>query len=99
MQMMFFYRKRDWYAGQFVKKIECIDDVSEDAKLYLQTVLNGLTPKLSSYLVRDVERIFLDSDLLLPIKKDGSVDYEWMELYIQTGKRILQEQLKNWLEV
>ena len=99
MQMMFFYRKRDWYAGQFVKKIECIDDVSEDAKLYLQTVLNGLTPKLSSYLVRDVERIFLDSDLLLPIKKDGSVDYEWMELYIQTGKKILQEQLKNWLEV
>ena len=90
MQMMFFYRKRDWYAGQFVKKIECIDDVSEDAKLYLQTVLNGLTPKLSSYLVRDVERIFLDSDLLLPIKKDGSVDYEWMELYIQTGKKILQ---------
>lgn len=81
------------------KKIECIDDVSEDAKLYLQTVLNGLTPKLLSYLVRDVERIFLDSDLLLPIKKDGSVDYEWMELYIQTGKKILQEQLKNWLEV
>jgi hypothetical protein len=62
-------------------------------------VLNGLTQKLSSYLVRDVERIFLDSDLLLPIKKDGSVDYEWMELYIQTGKKILQEQLKNWLEV
>lgn len=62
-------------------------------------MLNGLTPKLLSYLVRDVERIFLDSDLLLPIKKDGSVDYEWMELYIQTGKKILQEQLKNWLEV
>ena len=97
MQMKFFYRKRDWYAGQFVKKVECIEEVSEDAKLYLQTVLNGLIPKLLSYLVRDVERIFLDSDLLLPVKEDGSVDYEWMETYIRTGKLLLQEQLKMWL--
>lgn len=96
MQMNFFYRKRDWYAGQFVKKVECIENVSEDAKLYLQTVLNGLTPKLSSYLVRDVARIFLDSDLLLPVTEDGKVDYEWMELYIQTGKKMLKEKIIMW---
>lgn len=98
MQMNFFYRKRDWYAGQFVKKVECIEEISEDAKLYLQTVLNGLTPKLLSYLVRDVERIFLDSDLFLPITEDGKVDYKWMELYIQTGKKLLQNQLKEWFD-
>lgn len=96
MQMTFFYRKRDWYAGQFVKKVECIDDVSEDTKLYLQTVLNGLSPKLGAYLVRDVERIFLDSEILLPVKEDGKIDYEWMELYVQIGKKLLQEKLKNW---
>lgn len=99
MQMIFFYRKRDWYAGQFVKKVECIDEVSEDTKLYLQTVLNGLTPKLLSYLVRDVERIFLDSDILLPVKKNGQIDYEWMELYIKTGKKLLQKQLKDWFDI
>lgn len=97
MQMTFFYRKRDWYAGQFVKKVECIDEVSEDAKLYLQTVLNGLTPKLLSYLVRDVERVFLDSELLLPINQNGDIDYKWMELYIQTGKKILKGNLISWL--
>lgn len=96
MQMNFFYRKRDWYAGQFVKIVECIDNVSEDTKLYLQTVLNGLTPRLSSYLVRDVERVFLDSDLLLPLTSHNQVDYEWMDLYIKTGKTLLQEQLLDW---
>lgn len=96
MQMIFFYRKRDWYAGQFVRIVECIDEVSEDAKLYLQTVLNGLTQKLLSYLVRDVERVFLDSDLLLPLTQEGQIDYEWMDLYIKTGKRLLQEQIYEW---
>ena len=98
MQMKFFYRKRDWYAGQFVKKIECIDNVSENTKLYLQTVLNGLTPKLSSYLVRDVEKVFLNSDLLLPIKSNGQIDYEWMDNYIQAGKKILKERISKWFE-
>ena len=81
-----------------MKKVECIEDVSEDAKLYLQTVLNGLTPKLLSYLVRDVARVFLDSDLLLPVTEDGKVDYEWMELYIQTGKKLLKEKIIKWFD-
>lgn len=98
MQMFFFYRKRDWYAGQFVKRVECVEDISEDAKLYLQTVLNGLSGKLLSYLVRDVEKVFLNSDLLLPVKETGEVDYEWMELYIQTGKRLLKEKITRWFD-
>lgn len=98
MQMIFFYRKREWYAGQFVKRVECTVDISEDAKLYLQTVLNGLTGKLLSYLVRDVEKVFLHSDLLLPVKETGEVDYEWMELYIQTGKKLLQDKIKSWFD-
>lgn len=90
MQKIFFYRKREWYAGQFVKVVECIDSVPEDAKIYLQTVLNGLTPKLSSYLVRDIEKVFLDSDLLLPLKEDNSVDYAWMSSYVNKGYSILR---------
>lgn len=89
MQKIFFYRKREWYAGQFVKVIECKDHVPESAKIYLQTVLNGLTQKLSTYLVRDIEKVFLDSDLLLPLKEDNSVDYEWMSYYVKTGYNLL----------
>ena len=82
----------------FVKRVECVEDISEDAKLYLQTVLNGLSGKLLSYLVRDVEKVFLNSDLLLPVKETGEVDYEWMELYIQTGKRLLKEKITRWFD-
>lgn len=77
--------------------MNCIDEISENAKLYLQTVLNGLTPKLDAYLVRDIKRIFLDSDLLLPITEDGNIDYDWMELYIKEGKEILKKQISNWM--
>ena len=98
MQKIFFYRQREWYAGQFVKIIECIDNVPENAKIYLQTILNGLTQKLSPYLVRDIERVFLDSDLLLPVKEDGSIDYDWMADYTLTGKIKLKSILKEWIE-
>lgn len=97
MQKIFFYRQREWYAGQFIYIVNCIDEISENAKLYLQTVLNGLTPKLDAYLVRDIKRIFLDSDLLLPITEDGNIDYDWMELYIKEGKEILKKQISNWM--
>ena len=99
MQKIFFYRQREWYAGQFVKIIECKDNnVPENAKIYLQTVLNGLTQKLSPYLVRYIERVFLDSDLLLPVKEDGTIDYDWMAEYTTTGKAKLKSILKEWLK-
>ena len=97
MQKIFFYRQREWYAGQFVKRIECIDEVSEDAKIYLQTILNGLTPKLSPYLVRDIPKVFLDSDLILPIKENGEIDYDWMDLYIKQGKTLLSNYIMCWM--
>ena len=98
MQKIFFYRQREWYAGQFVKIIECKDDVPENAKIYLQTVLNGLTQKLSPYLVRDIQKEFLNSDLLLPVKEDDSIDYDWMAKYTVIGKSILKSILKEWIE-
>lgn len=99
MQNIFFYRKHDWYAGQFVKIITCKDDISENAKLYLQTVLNGLSDKLSSYLVRDRERVFLESNLMLPITKEGGIDYEWMDLYIKKGKELIGLKTTEWLRL
>ena len=50
------------------------------------------------YLVRDIERVFLDSDLLLPVKEDGSIDYDWMAKYTITGETKLKSILKRWIE-
>lgn len=97
MQKKFFYRQKKWYAGQFVKIVECIDDVPEEAKIYLETVLNGLTPKLSPYIVRDIENVFLNSDLLLPVTEMDEVDYKWMARYIKKGNSILDSEILNWI--
>lgn len=93
MQMIFFLRKREWYAGQFVKVVACKDVVDYDAKIYLQTVLNGLTSKLLSVLVRDVEKTFKLTKLRLPIKQDGSIDYDWMAEYVLTGRSLIKSEL------
>jgi hypothetical protein len=87
LQMAFFFRPNEWYAGQFVKIIHCIDDVDDDAKIYLEAILNGLSNKLLSVLVRDVERTFYESEILLPVKRDGKIDYEWMSNYTKTTKK------------
>ncbi len=91
LQMKFFFRPKEWYAGQFVKIIYCIDDVDDDAKIYLEAVLNGLSKKLLSVLVRDVEKTFYESDILLPIKENGDIDYKWMSDYTKTAKTDINE--------
>lgn len=94
MQMVFFYRQRDWYAGQFVKVVSCKDIRADmDAKLYLETILNGLTNKLLSVLVRDVEETFLNSEILLPVLENGNVDYEWMSNYVKEERKQLVHSL------
>ncbi len=93
MQMIFFLRKREWYAGQFVKVIACKYDVSYDAKVYLQTILNGLTSKLLSVLVRDVEKTFETTYLRLPIKPDDTIDYDWMQEYVVKGRSLIKSKL------
>lgn len=93
MQKIFFLRKREWYAGQYVKVVTCIDDVSYDTKVYLQTVLNGLTSLLHSVLVRDIEKTFVKAKLRLPIKQDGTIDYDWMAEYVVTGRSLIKSKL------
>lgn len=87
MQMLFFYREREWYAGQFVKKITLLSPYSgkidKYSGLYLETVLNGLSKKLLSVLVRDVKRTFYETKIKLPVNSSGEIDFEYMSSYIK----------------
>ena len=96
MSMVFFYRKNPWYAGQFIKIVTCKDsNVSEFAMVYLESLLNKLTPKLLSVLVRDVEDVFNECELILPITKAGKVDYTWMDNYVSNIRKSLINNLAN----
>lgn len=75
LQMDFFFRKKPWYAGQFVRKVTPKFKLSDSAILFFTTLLNRLKPTLLSVLVRDVDKIFLNSTIQVPITEDGKIDF------------------------
>ena len=83
LQMIFFYRENQWYAGQFMRKITCKTKIDRYASLYLEAALNTLSQKLLSGLVRDVDSCFLNSKLLLPVNNHGDIDFDWMSNYMK----------------
>ena len=81
LQMDFFYRKKPWYAGQFVRKIIPKIEIEGAAILFFSTLLNKQKPRLLSVLVRDVDRTFLSTKIQLPIK-NGKIDFDFMESFV-----------------
>ncbi|NLI64445.1 MAG: type I restriction endonuclease subunit R, partial [Bacteroidales bacterium] len=81
LQMDFFYRKKPWYAGQFVRKVIPKDIINDKAVPFFTTVLNKLSPILSNVLVRDVNNTFEELKVLLPVK-NGELDFDFMESFI-----------------
>ena len=81
LQMDFFYRHKPWYAGQFVKKITPKFKLNEKSILFFTILLNKQKRKLLTVLVRDIDKLFLGSNIQLPTKK-GKIDFEFMESFI-----------------
>lgn len=82
LQMDFFYRKKPWYAGQFVRKIVPKIEIPQSVILYFTTVLNKLKPILLSVLVRKVDETFLNAMVNLPTNTNNQIDFEFMESFI-----------------
>ncbi len=81
LQMDFFYRRKPWYAGQFVRKITPKIKIEGSAILFFSTLLNRQKSKLLSVLVRDVDKVFRSIKIPLPTK-DGKIDFDYMESFI-----------------
>lgn len=82
LQMDFFYRKRQWYAGQFVRKIIPKIKLSKNAILFFTTLLNCQKKILLSVLVRNVDETFRNLKIQLPITTNGEIDFDFMESFI-----------------
>ena len=98
LQMDFFYRQRQWYAGQFVRKVVFKGSIPNGSIPFFTTVLNALKPKLLSVLVRDVNKTFLDSYIQLPTR-DGKIDFMFMERFVAELKAQRVAELKAYLAV
>ena len=81
LQMDFFYRRKPWYAGQFVRKIIPKIKLSENSVLFFTALLNKLKKRLLSVLVRDVDYMFLTSVVSLPVK-NNEIDFVFIDKFI-----------------
>ena len=80
--MDFFYRQNPWYAGQFVRKVIPKIDISLLTIPFFTSAFNKLKPLLLSVLVRNVDKTFLNSELTLPVTKEGNIDFDFMERFV-----------------
>lgn len=98
LQMDFFYRKKPWYAGQFVRKITPKFDLSDSAIIFFTTLLNRLKPTLLSVLVRDVDKTFLNSTIQVPITEDGKIDFWFIAEFVAELEAQRVAELETYLQ-
>ena len=83
LQMDFFYRKKPWYAGQFIRKIISKIELSKNSILYFTVLFNKQKQNLLSGLVRDVDKAFLTAKVSLPTKK-SKIAFDFIEKFLAT---------------
>lgn len=98
LQMDFFYRRKPWYAGQFVRKITPKVRFTEKSALWMTAVLNKQKGILKSVLVRNVNDKFKSIDIKLPIK-DSKIDFGLMERLMAELEATALLELDNYLSV
>ena len=98
LQMDFFYRKKEWYAGQFVRKIIPKILIPKNCISFFTTVLNKQKPKLLSVLVRHVDSFFMNIVIQLPIKND-KIDFDFMGDFIAELEQARIAELETYLSV
>lgn len=99
LQMDFFYRDREWYSGQFVRKIVPKFDIENEIAIYFTAILNSLKPILLSWLVRDVDRIFLSLKVKLPININGEIDFEYIKKYVNILQKNRISQISSFINL
>ncbi|BDE82044.1 MULTISPECIES: restriction endonuclease subunit S [Porphyromonas] len=98
LQMDFFYRRKRWYAGQFVRKIVPKISLTDSSISFFSTILNKQKQVLLSVLVRDVDEVFRNITCLLPTR-EGEIDYEFMEKFIAELNAVRLAELNAYLSI
>lgn len=108
LQMDFFYRKKSWYAGQFMRKITPKTEIENKIDLriahYFTTLLNALKHPLLSVLVRDIDKTFREQKIQLPLKPTANaqtlddIDFHFMETFIAELEQCRLAELEAYLK-
>ena len=99
LQMDFFYRRKPWYAGQFIRKIIPKFEITESSVLFFTTLLNKQKPKLLPVLVRDVDKTFLNIVIRIPVLGNGKIDFDFISSFIAELEAERIKELEAYLAV
>ena len=99
LQMDFFYRRKPWYAGQFIRKIIPKFEIAESSVLFFTTLLNKQKPKLLSVLVRDVDKTFLNIVIRIPVLENGKIHFDFISSFIAELEAERIKELEAYLAV
>lgn len=97
MNMTFFWREKDWYAGQFIRIVRPVVDEITSCWEYFETILSGISRLLRTILVRDVDDTFMKQVISLPIvvDKDNNPVVDKTKKFSEDGFMPDWNQIKN----
>ena len=98
LQMDFFYRKKPWYAGQFVRRIVPRLNIPNESTPFFTTILNLQKKTLLSVLVRNVDSTFKNISVSLPVTCTGEIDFDFMSLVTRELEHERLNKLNAYLE-
>jgi len=95
--MKFFYIDKDFYAGQFTKHIRPKNfHLTEEIALYFKCEFDKKSSYFASVLVRDFEKTFNETSLLLPTTSENAIDFDFITKFIKIQKKLSIKNVIEW---
>ena len=97
--MQFFYMQKDFYAGQFTKTLyPKFSGLNATIAQFFITWLNKNQKIFQGVLVRDFEKTFNKTEILLPILDSNNIDFNFIESFIKAIQKECIKSVVLWQE-
>lgn len=97
--MQFFYMQKDFYAGQFTKTCyPKFKKFNQKIAHFFIAYLNKQQSQFQAVLVRDFEKTFNETKILLPINQNNQITFEFMENFISAVQKEVIKSVVLWSE-
>lgn len=100
MGMKFFYMSHDFYAGQFTKTVfPKFNGFNSRIALWFISWFNKSSKKYLSVLVREFEKVFSDTEIMVPYHSNGDLALAYIESFICEMEESRSQEMDTYLKV
>ena len=97
--MQFFYMQKDFYAGQFTKTLyPKFSGLNATIAQFFIAWLNKHQKIFQGVLVRDFEKTFNETEILLPVLDSHNIDFDFIESFIKAIQKECIKSVVLWQE-